>query len=91
MSNDAELIKALGGVSKVAELLGYDKDSGGIQRVQNWLTRGIPPKVKLERPDLFLRKADTPAAVERRENHAFADRWARQTAILDRRADKPRA
>lgn len=38
---------------KVAELLGYAKD-GGVQRVQNWKTRGIPPAVKLERPDLFL-------------------------------------
>ena len=51
--NDSELIEQLGGPTKVAELLKYDKH-GGVQRVQNWLTRGIPPKVKLERPDLFL-------------------------------------
>lgn len=54
MSNDKKLIEDLGGPAKVAELLGYDKH-GGVQRVQNWITRGIPPKVKLERPDLFLR------------------------------------
>lgn len=52
MSNDKKLIDDLGGPSKVAELLGYDKH-GGVQRVQNWTTRGIPPKVRLQRPDLF--------------------------------------
>lgn len=51
--NDAELIQSLGGPAKVADLLGIDKN-GGVQRVFNWLSRGIPPKVKLERPDLFL-------------------------------------
>lgn len=52
---DKEIIQNLGGPTKVAELLGYDKTSGGVQRVQNWMTRGIPPKVKLDHPDLFLR------------------------------------
>lgn len=51
--NDAALIQRLGGPARVAEMLGYDKANGGTQRVQNWLTRGIPSKVKLERPDLF--------------------------------------
>ena len=51
---DAELIDHLGGPSKVAELLCYDKSKGGAQRVWNWKARGIPPEVKLERPDLFL-------------------------------------
>lgn len=53
MSTDKSLIDALGGPSKVAELLGYDK-RGGRQRVNNWRRRGIPPKVKLEYPDVFL-------------------------------------
>jgi hypothetical protein len=53
MSPDKQLIDDLGGPTKVAELLGYDKH-GGVQRVQNWTTRGIPPKVKLEHPELFL-------------------------------------
>ena len=53
MDNDKQLIESLGGPAKVAELLGYDKQ-GGVQRVHNWMTRGIPPRVKLERPDLFL-------------------------------------
>lgn len=54
LSPDAELIKSLGGPTKVAELLGFDKAAGGVQRVQNWLTRGIPAAVKVSRPDLFL-------------------------------------
>lgn len=54
MSEDAELIKELGGPAKVAERLGYDKH-GGTQRVQNWISRGIPPRVKLDHPDVFLR------------------------------------
>lgn len=52
---DIELIKALGGPTKVAELLGYDKSNGGVQRVQNWLTRGIPAQVKLDNQLLFLK------------------------------------
>ncbi len=51
---DAELIKTLGGPSKLAETLGFDKAAGGAQRVQNWMTRGIPAAVKVQRPDLFL-------------------------------------
>jgi hypothetical protein len=49
---DWELITELGGPAKVAELLDYSKE-GGVQRVQNWKHRGIPPAVKLARPDLF--------------------------------------
>lgn len=51
---DKALIESLGGPAKVAELLGYEKD-GGTQRVHNWLTRGIPPQVKLNHPDIFLK------------------------------------
>ena len=50
---DAELIRKLGGTSRVAELLGYKK-VGGQQRVQNWVVRGIPAAVKLKWPSLFL-------------------------------------
>ena len=57
MNADQERIRALGGPTKLARLLGYD-DKGGPQRVANWLARGIPPKVKLERPDLFMRPLD---------------------------------
>ena len=51
---DAQLIADLGGPTKVAEMLGYDKARGGVQRVQNWILRGIPSAVKVQRPDLFL-------------------------------------
>jgi len=54
-SEDTNLIDALGGPTKVAALLGYDKQ-GGVQRVQNWKTRGIPPKVKLEHPEIFIKQ-----------------------------------
>jgi hypothetical protein len=49
---DQQLIQELGGPTKVARLLGFDKH--GPQRVQNWLLRGIPAHMKLRRPDLFL-------------------------------------
>ena len=55
-TEDAALIDVLGGPAKLAELLGYDKQQGGVQRVHNWRARGIPAKVKLERPDLFSPK-----------------------------------
>jgi hypothetical protein len=51
---DARLIDQLGGPAKLAEQLGYDKASGGVQRIQNWKKRGIPASVKLAHPDLFL-------------------------------------
>jgi hypothetical protein len=60
---DAQLIAELGGPAKVAELLGYDKADGGIQRVCNWLKRGIPARVKVERPDLFMRSASRKKAM----------------------------
>lgn len=50
---DAEIISNLGGPAKVAELLRLDKQ-GGVQRVQNWIARGIPSRVKVDRPDLFM-------------------------------------
>ena len=52
MVADASLIDELGGPTKVARLLGY-REPGGVQRVQNWKTRGIPARVKLANPGLF--------------------------------------
>ena len=49
---DAALIEALGGPAAVSRLLGLE--GHGTQRVFNWKRRGIPPEVKLDRPDLFL-------------------------------------
>ena len=53
LKKDVELIESLGGPYKVAESLDLDM-SIGPQRVSNWRVRGIPSKVKLDRPDLFL-------------------------------------
>lgn len=69
---DAELIKQLGGSTKVAELLGYGREDGGVQRVQNWITRGIPSKVKLDHPQIFLTHMVKPAAPNKREKKAVA-------------------
>ncbi|WP_414451489.1 hypothetical protein AB4851_22360 [Burkholderia sp. 22PA0099] len=43
-----------------ARFFGYEKLLDGTQRVSNWLSRGIPAAVKVERPDLFL--VTSPAA-----------------------------
>lgn len=51
--SDSDLIERLGGSSALARRLGYPL-LGGVQRVQNWKRRGIPPRVKLEWPELFL-------------------------------------
>ncbi|OLF40808.1 hypothetical protein [Psychrobacter sp. Rd 27.2] len=55
---DKELIMKLGGVVVVAEYLGVT-----YQCVFNWLSRGIPPKVKLDYPEVFLSKDPQPLAV----------------------------
>ena len=45
---DGEFIDALGGPRRLCELLRYDPENGGLQRIYNWRTRGIPSKVLLE-------------------------------------------
>jgi len=62
--SDADLIEDLGGAAKVAAILGFDR-AGGVQRVHNWKLRGIPARVKLEWPHLFLRPASVTAKTER--------------------------
>lgn len=54
IQDDKEIILKLGGSTKVAELLRFENK----QRVQNWMKRGIPAKVKLEYPHLFLKIKD---------------------------------
>lgn len=59
MASDKDLIEELGGATKVAARLGCS-----VQRVQNWKGRGIPPKVRLDHPDVFplpTRLAEAPA------------------------------
>lgn len=53
---DAALIKKLGGPAAVCEMLRYDPARGGLQRVSNWRRRGIPAKVKVEFPAIFLKR-----------------------------------
>ena len=56
MTANQNIIEMLGGSRKVAEILGILGEPGAVQRVSNWRTRGIPPKVLLDHPQL-LRKA----------------------------------
>ena len=55
ISTDAKLIDVLGGPAKVAELLSFPAE-GGVQRVHNWKTRGIPARIKIKFPHLFLQQ-----------------------------------
>ena len=65
IDRDAGLIRNLGGPTKVAEAISADKRVSA-QRVQNWLTRGIPSNIKVLYPHLFmpeLAQAPSPAPV----------------------------
>lgn len=57
VKKDAETIRRLGGPAALAARLGYK-----VQRVHNWMTRGIPPYVQLDRPDLFNASDEASAA-----------------------------
>jgi hypothetical protein len=48
---DKDLIAKHGGASALAKQLGFASK----QRVHNWMTRGIPPAVKLAYPKIFLK------------------------------------
>jgi hypothetical protein len=94
---DNKLISDLGGPSKVAERLGFPK-AGGQQRVQNWLSRGIPSHIKVANPELFmpnlsgtrpeLAQASTPIpvdipATDPELSHAMAE--AAKAGLIERR------
>ena len=49
---DRITIRKHGGPASFARLLGMNKP-GSTQTVSNWLTRGIPPAVKLKHPHVF--------------------------------------
>lgn len=78
---DADVISALGGPSKVAELLEMDK-RGGAQRVQNWISRGIPAAIKVKYPEIFM-----PELVKRATPVAQAPRPAEHRSQSARRTD----
>jgi hypothetical protein len=69
-AHDKAVIAALGGPSALAKRLGFPA-VGGVQRVQNWLTRGIPAAVRLEHMALFTEGADK-AAAERKPKRKAA-------------------
>lgn len=50
---DADLIQKYGGPTKLAQILGFE-GRGQSQRVSNWVRRGIPARVKLDFPALFV-------------------------------------
>jgi hypothetical protein len=52
IESDRQLIIKLGGATILARKLGFASH----QRVHNWMTRGIPPSVKLAFPKIFLKK-----------------------------------
>lgn len=55
LTKDQKLIEQLGGCAELARKLGLENPKG-CRRVYAWYTKGqIPPKWKLDRPDLFLR------------------------------------
>jgi hypothetical protein len=55
---DKKVIADLGGPAEVARALGLDPANGGVQRVHNWMTRGIPPAIRLSHLEYF---GDPPA------------------------------
>lgn len=57
---DKELIMKLGGVVAVSDYLGVS-----YQCVFNWLTRGIPSKVKVDNKEIFL--SDNPQSLATEE------------------------
>jgi hypothetical protein len=61
---DRQLIEELGGPTKTAALLGYDKAKGGVQRVQNWMTRGIPARVRIAHPNLLMPSVLSPCSTD---------------------------
>lgn len=52
VERDAQIIRSLGGPSKVAAELGLGKF--GVQQVCNWMHRGIPAHIRVQRPELFM-------------------------------------
>jgi hypothetical protein len=53
-NNPTQIIDALGGSAKVSRDLGFRPESG-LQRVNNWKTRGISAKVLLNNLEYFER------------------------------------
>ena len=78
MLDAPRLIHALGGPRKVCELLGYDKRQGGVQRINNWLTRGIPSKVQLLHAALWMSAEQAAKEQDRQKSAPRPQRTALQ-------------
>lgn len=50
---DWALIVEIGGPTEVSRRLGWDNDTGAVQRIQNWKYRGIPALLRYQREDVF--------------------------------------
>ncbi|MDE2427015.1 MAG: hypothetical protein KGO96_14040 [Elusimicrobia bacterium] len=59
---DKAVIDALGGSTELARKLGLDPTAGGVQRVENWKSRGIPAAIRLEHFQLFSAAAAAAAS-----------------------------
>lgn len=56
----AKLIEKAGGIDSFAELIGITDHAHYQQRVNNWRSRGIPPKVVLEHLAVIQRLQESP-------------------------------
>jgi hypothetical protein len=70
MHSQTNIIDALGGPKKVAEMLGLSREPGAIQRVGNWKRRGIPAQVLIDNP-AFLRKVRAVTRETRKQAVAY--------------------
>jgi hypothetical protein len=55
---DSQIILAFGGPTALARKLGMDPAAGGVQRVQNWMTRGIPSAIKWDFREVFAEQSN---------------------------------
>lgn len=50
---DKAIIDAHGGAAELARELGFDTSAGGVQRVYNWMWRGIPDAIRWKYRDVL--------------------------------------
>lgn len=60
---DQEIIEKLGGVKAISEYFGFKYNT-----VHNWLTRGIPNRVKVDYPKQFMSNNPRPLKVKSKKS-----------------------
>lgn len=65
-NESTKIIKAAGGSTAFARLLGIDRQRGYLQRINNWKCRGIPPRVILDHQVTIERLRSIAATAGRR-------------------------